>query len=71
METRGIDLAIFTGGGAFDAAGVPISGVMYAKLHWIAIVWTACAVWVITVLAAVYPAIRASRIVPVEAIHRV
>ena len=70
LQTRGIDLAAWTGDAAVEMGGMAVS-VMYGRASWGQVLTGASAVFVMTSLAAVYPAVRAARLRILRAIHHV
>ena len=69
LETTGIDIAMFTGGEAMEAGGIAMT-IMKGKIY-LSGALKACAIIVgMTVLAAVYPAIRAAKVKVLKAIHQ-
>jgi len=69
LETTGIDIAMFTGGEAMEAGGITMT-IMKGKIY-LAGALKACGIIVaMTVVAAVYPAIRAAKVKVLKAIHQ-
>ncbi len=69
LETTGIDLSSF-GESAMEMGGVALS-VVKGKLYWSSAIWASVGVFLMAVLAAVYPAIRAARFNVLKAITQV
>ncbi len=67
---HGLDITAVTSAGSLAVDGVAITGTLYSKLYPLPVVLTSVGVVLITILAGLYPAIRAARLVPVKAIHQ-
>lgn len=66
----GIDVTALAGGD-YEIAGIAFGGKIYSRLTpWVVIKWTLVVIGLV-VLSAAYPASRASRLEPVEAMHHV
>ena len=70
LTVHGLDISALMGTDTFETAGVTFSGKMYSHLHGSTVLWTSVGVLVLSVLAAVYPGIRAARTNPVQAVGR-
>ena len=64
LDTSGI-------GGETTIAGVAFDPVWRAALSWESILWPVAIMWVMSVLAAVYPASMSARLDPVKSMHQV
>jgi ABC-type lipoprotein release transport system permease subunit len=71
LAQTGIDASAMTGGGATEVAGVGFDLVLRIGIYPESALLIAAAIIVATLLAGVYPAARAGRVVPVEAIKLV
>jgi len=70
LMTHGLDMSALTGG-TVEAAGFALDMVIYSDLDPVKVMWYAFAVWLMTVLAAVYPAYKAATLKPIECLqHR-
>lgn len=71
LSTTGLDTAVFMGdsGGGAQVSGVSMSQVMYVQIYPENAAYIALAVIVATVSAGLYPAFKAGRVSPVEAIR--
>ncbi len=66
FSVHGIDLSKWAGAMEFFAA---INPVVYPETRIVVLVWSGVVVFATALLSAVYPALKASRLKPVEAIH--
>lgn len=71
LTTNGIDFAAIAGEQAVDAGGINMAIVMYSKLTPFAAVASFVTVFLIVILSALWPAARAARLEPLEALHHV
>ncbi|MDA3863862.1 MAG: FtsX-like permease family protein [Deltaproteobacteria bacterium] len=70
LSIHGLDPAVFVEGEqGMEAAGIPMTNLMYSKVTLYSVVWTAISVIVLSVLSALPPSIRAFRIKPVKAVR--
>ncbi|MGM0596332.1 MAG: ABC transporter permease [Myxococcota bacterium] len=70
LSIHGLDPAVFVEGEqGMEAAGIPMTNLMYSKVTLFSVVWTAISVIVLSVLSALPPSIRAFRIKPVKAVR--
>ncbi len=69
LSTVGLDTAAMTGGGGTQVSGITMSQVLYVELYPPHAVFIAFAVVFATVAAGLYPAYRAGKVSPVEAIR--
>lgn len=69
--TVGYDMSSHVGGKSMEIAGVGVTAQVYCRIHPDALVWIIVAIVLGTVAAGLYPAWRAARVVPVEAIKLV
>ncbi len=70
LETTGIDMTLFTSGGAVEAGGVAMT-IVKGKIYMSALLRASAAIVAMTVVAAMYPAVRAARVGVLKAIHQV
>jgi len=71
LNTRGIDATAMVGQGGAEVAGVGIDPIMYVDIYPESLTLIAAAVLLATLLSGIYPAWRAGRVAPVEAIKLV
>lgn len=71
FTVEGLDYGALLGGESYTAAGVNFATVMYAKLGVMPTVRSFVGVLLIIVLSAIWPAVRAARLKPLEALHHV
>ena len=64
----GIDFSV--NGAGLSYGGVRLSPRLYGSFEWGSVYVTLCALYLTTLLAALWPAYRAARLEPVEAINR-
>ncbi|MBW1880183.1 MAG: ABC transporter permease [Deltaproteobacteria bacterium] len=70
LATHGLDMSALTGG-TVEVAGFALDMVIYSDLDPVKVVWYAIAVWLMTLLSAVYPAYKAATLKPIECLqHR-
>ena len=70
LSTTGIDTAAMTGDqGATQVSGVTMSQTLYVELYLSSGVFIAVAIVVATMAAGLYPAFKAGRVKPIEAIR--
>jgi len=69
LETTGINVAAFTAGEAMEAGGVSMT-VVKGKLYLLGTIWACGIIVAMTVVAAIYPAIRAAKVQVLKAIHQ-
>lgn len=68
MASTGLDMSVFYGEG-FAVSGIVLDGRIYSKLSATTVVQWTVAVMAMVVLSAVYPALRATKLKPVEALR--
>lgn len=71
LATHGLDYAMFTGESGMEVSGLSINSVIHANYAWQKTGTYALGSLVMTVLASIYPAVRASQLRPVEAMRHV
>jgi ABC-type lipoprotein release transport system permease subunit len=71
FHEKGIDFSAMMGQGGSDVAGVTVDPILYVSIYPQSAAWIGVAVVVATVLSGLYPAWRAGRVEPVEAIKLV
>jgi len=67
LQYNGIDLSTIVGGASF--AGVALDPIWYAYVTTDVIATPIIFLWIMTLLAVIYPAVKAAVIIPVEAIY--
>lgn len=70
LEVWGLDYGAFTGGGSMEAAGVVFEMQQYSDLSLAKVALFAALTLAMTVLAAVYPAVKAARLRPIRCLHQ-
>ncbi|MGI5861440.1 MAG: ABC transporter permease [Myxococcales bacterium] len=70
LEVWGLDYSAFTGGGSMEAAGVVFETYQYSDLSPAKVVLFAVLTLAMTVLAAIYPAVKAARLRPIRCLHQ-
>ena len=70
LEVNGIDYGALAGGD-YQAAGLNFAIVVYADLHLAPVIRSLLAVFAVVLLSGLWPAVRAARLKPVEALHHV
>ena len=68
IASVGIDVAAMAGG-KYEFAGIAFDGRMYSTLMTSEVIYAACGVFAMVVLSSIYPAWRATRLQPVEAMR--
>lgn len=71
LATHGLDYAAFTGESGLEVSGMSVDSLMKANYAWDKTAAYAIASLLMTVLASVYPAIKASKLRPVDAMRHV
>ena len=69
LSTTGIDLTTMMEVESFSSAGVTISGVIRSKIYLGSVIWGSLAVIAMTMVSAIYPAIRAMTMKLLKAVH--
>ncbi len=70
FTVHGLDIQTIAGTESFEVEGIAMTGKIYSKLSLAPVIQTSVGLLLLTVTAGLYPALRAARLVPVEAIHR-
>ncbi len=66
ISIKGFDLSRWAGAMEFFAA---LNPVIYPEIHLRSVTWASLTIFITAILSAIYPALKASRLKPVEAIH--
>ncbi len=70
LETTGVDFSQWSDGSAMEAGGIAMT-VIKGKLYFSSAVWASAVIVGMSIVAAIYPAIRAARVKVLKAIHQV
>jgi len=69
MAVYGMDFAQFFGGDTVEVAGFALVTTLYADLDPLKVVIFALTVWTVTTAAAIYPAVKAAALTPIDCLH--
>jgi ABC-type lipoprotein release transport system permease subunit len=67
LQDHGIDMSALAG--SFSFAGIALDPIWYADVSWPVMVIPVCFLFLMTLVAVIYPAAKAARLQPVEAIY--
>ena len=71
VAQHGIDMVALAGGEDYEFSGIALSGRIYSALHPSTVLLWTLVVMLIVLFSALYPALRATRLEPVEAMRHV